>query len=144
MSAAASASRSRCGDPGNRFLGRGRPGRREHATHEPLISRAMLEAVPLAGLSFGEWVVRNELAVLRVLEELPGPLDLPGDRGRGVFLRQPLPVVPGPAGMDLLDRLIGPEMRDEEPPGRLVVPQRDRPPAGFATACAACCEAPCS
>jgi hypothetical protein len=26
--------------------------RREHATHEPLISRAMLAAVPLAGLSF--------------------------------------------------------------------------------------------
>jgi hypothetical protein len=30
-----------------------RIGRREHATHEPLITRAMLAAVPLAGLSFG-------------------------------------------------------------------------------------------
>jgi hypothetical protein len=33
-----------------------RIGRREHATHGPLISRAMLEEVPLAGLSFGVFV----------------------------------------------------------------------------------------
>ena len=34
-------------------------GRREHATHEPLISRAMLAAVPLTGLSFC-WLRRIE------------------------------------------------------------------------------------
>ena len=92
------------------------------AAHEELPRR-----VPLGtGPDLGEGVVGDELAVLRVFEELPGSLDLAGDRGRGVFLGQPLPVVPGPAGMDLLDRLVGPEMRDEEPPGRLVVPQRVR------------------
>ena len=92
------------------------------AAHEELPGR-----VPLGtGPDLGEGVVGDELAIFRVLEELPGPLDLAGDRGRGVFLGQPLPVVPGPAGMDLLDRLVGPEMRDEEPSGRLVIPQRIR------------------
>ena len=36
---------------GNRFLGRGRPGRREQSAHESLISRVMLAEVQLTGLS---------------------------------------------------------------------------------------------
>ncbi|MFM8792468.1 MAG: hypothetical protein ACKOFX_08330, partial [Solirubrobacterales bacterium] len=38
-------------DPGNRFPGRGSLGRREQPAHEPLIRRATLADVPLAGLS---------------------------------------------------------------------------------------------
>ena len=38
--------------------------RREHATHEPLISRAMLVEVPLAGLSFAGSVVARMLSSL--------------------------------------------------------------------------------
>jgi len=40
------------GDPGNHFLGRGRDGRKEHATREPLICWIMVEEAPLAGLFF--------------------------------------------------------------------------------------------
>jgi hypothetical protein len=38
---------------GNGLLG---PGRQEHAAHEPLISRAMLTEVPLAGQSIARAV----------------------------------------------------------------------------------------
>ena len=38
--------------PETAVLSRGRPGRREHAVHEPLVSRATRADVPLAGLSF--------------------------------------------------------------------------------------------
>ena len=46
-------------DPGTRFLGRGKPGRREQPAHESLSSRATLAEVPLAGpsLSFLERAV---------------------------------------------------------------------------------------
>jgi len=37
-------------DPGTRFLGRGKPGRREQPAHESLSSRATLVEVPLTGL----------------------------------------------------------------------------------------------
>ena len=43
--------RDKAADPGNRFLGRGRPGRREQPAHEPLVSRVSVAAVPLTGLS---------------------------------------------------------------------------------------------
>ena len=39
-------------DPGTRFLGRGKPGRREQPAHVSLSSRATLVEVPLTGLSF--------------------------------------------------------------------------------------------
>ena len=37
-------------DPGTRFLGRGKPGRREQPAHESLSSRVTLAEVPLTGL----------------------------------------------------------------------------------------------
>ena len=40
-------------DPGPRFLGRGKPGRREQPAHESLSSRATRAEVPLTGLSLG-------------------------------------------------------------------------------------------
>jgi len=40
------------GRSGNRFLGRGKPGRREQPAHESLSSRATLVEVSLTGLSF--------------------------------------------------------------------------------------------
>jgi len=45
--------RGEVADPGTRFLGRGKPGRREQPAHESLSSRATLVEVPLTGLSFG-------------------------------------------------------------------------------------------
>ena len=39
-------------DPETRFLGLGKPGRREQPAHESLSSRATLVEVPLTGLSF--------------------------------------------------------------------------------------------
>ena len=41
-------------DPETRFLGLGKPGRREQPAHESLSSRATLVEVPLTGLSFHE------------------------------------------------------------------------------------------
>ena len=46
-------SEGKADDPGNRFPGRGRLGRREQPAHEPLILRATLVEVPLTGLFFG-------------------------------------------------------------------------------------------
>ena len=51
-------------DPGTRFLGRDKPGRREQPAHESLSSRATLAEVPLTGLSFGcgttvPWIVKK-------------------------------------------------------------------------------------
>ncbi len=43
-------SEGKADDPGNRFPGRGRLGRREQPAHEPLILRATLGEVPLTGL----------------------------------------------------------------------------------------------
>ena len=45
-------SEGKADDPGNRFPGRGRLGRREQPAHEPLILRATLVEVPLTGLFF--------------------------------------------------------------------------------------------
>ena len=39
-------------DPGTRFLGRGKPGKRQQPAHESLSSRATRAEVPLTGLSF--------------------------------------------------------------------------------------------
>jgi len=47
------------GRPGNRFLGRGRPGRREHTAHEPVISSVIVAELPLAGRSFGRGVEKR-------------------------------------------------------------------------------------
>ena len=44
-------------DPETRFLGLGKPGRREQPAHESLISPTMLEEVPLTGLSL-QFVLR--------------------------------------------------------------------------------------
>jgi hypothetical protein len=46
-------SEGKADDPGTRFPGRGRLGRREQPAHEPLILRATLVEVPLTGLFFG-------------------------------------------------------------------------------------------
>jgi len=48
-------------NPKLRRAGKGlvRAGRQEHATHEPLITRAMLAEVPLAGLSLGRLRARQ-------------------------------------------------------------------------------------
>ena len=43
--------RGEVADPETRFLGRGKPGRREQPAHESLSSRATLVEVPLTGLS---------------------------------------------------------------------------------------------
>jgi len=48
-------------DPETRFLGLGKPGRREQPAHESLISPTMLEEVPLTGLSFGSYGARLRL-----------------------------------------------------------------------------------
>jgi hypothetical protein len=45
-------SRGKVADPGSRFLGRGRPGRRKQPAHESLISSVIAAEVPFAGLSF--------------------------------------------------------------------------------------------
>jgi hypothetical protein len=45
-------SEGKADDPGNRFPGRGRLGRREQPAHEPLILRATPGKVPLTGLFF--------------------------------------------------------------------------------------------
>jgi putative transposase len=57
------------GRSGNRFLGRGRPGRREQPAHESLSSRAMLAEVPLAGLSFDLRTTKRECGDGRCREE---------------------------------------------------------------------------
>jgi hypothetical protein len=44
--------RGEVADPGTRFLGRGKPGRREQPAHESLSSRATVAEVPLTGRSF--------------------------------------------------------------------------------------------
>ena len=48
-----STSEGKADDPGNRFPGRGRLGRRKQPAHEPLILRATLVEVPLTGLFLG-------------------------------------------------------------------------------------------
>jgi len=50
-------------DPETRFLGLGKPGRQEHATHEPLSSRATLVEAPLTGLSFADAVTIDWVTV---------------------------------------------------------------------------------
>ena len=53
---------------GNRFLGRGRPGRREQPAHESLSTRAMLTDMPLTGLSStGGRLQRTAKAFFRVV-----------------------------------------------------------------------------
>ena len=61
-------SEGKADDPGNRFPGRGRLGRREQPAHEPLILRATLVEVPLTGLFFstndkGEYPTSRKIGV---------------------------------------------------------------------------------
>jgi len=46
-------------DPETRFLGLGKPGRREQPAHESLSSRATLVEVPLTGLSLAHGIFRD-------------------------------------------------------------------------------------
>jgi hypothetical protein len=58
-------SEGKADDPGNRFPGRGRLGRREQPAHEPLILRATLGEVPLTGLFFEAHPMRQFIIRLR-------------------------------------------------------------------------------
>ena len=78
-------------DPGTRFLGRGKPGRREQPAHESLSSRVTLAEVPLTGLSFTtprakawgpptDWVelvqVHNDRAIFQASPDEPPVIDV--------------------------------------------------------------------
>ncbi|MCX7415182.1 MAG: hypothetical protein NTY25_01640, partial [Planctomycetia bacterium] len=68
---------------GNRFLGRGKPGRREQPAHESLSSRATLVEVPLTGLSFARQSVRCKSVSEPMKAMLTGSPSCP----REVFVR---------------------------------------------------------
>ena len=73
------------------------PGRQEHATHEPLISPAMLEEVPLAGLSFARSAATASPA-LGSQDPAPEPVSGPPQRQRCQPTR-PISSRPVPCGL---------------------------------------------